>query len=190
MDDPSITRWIHELKDGDDVAAEKLWGEYFHRIVALGKRRVQRNYARARDEEDVALSAINAVFAGAKEGRYPDLADREGLWRLFAAIATNKAKNLVRDEGRRAADRMDARPVEEHTAQTAEGEDGSLFESLSLTSAELIDLLEPKLQNVAVFKLEGHQNEEIARRIERSVSTVERYLQMIRHRWQKFAESD
>ena len=66
--------------------------------------------------------------------------------------------------------------------------DAEFVDALSITSAEMLGRLEPKLRRVALLKLEGFTNEEIGERIERSVATVERYLKMIRHRWEPLRE--
>ena len=50
------------------------------------------------DEEDVALSAMNRFFQTAEEGRYPDVADRDGLWRLLWQITTHRVIDLRRRE--------------------------------------------------------------------------------------------
>jgi hypothetical protein len=52
------------------------------------------------DEEDVALSALDSFFRGARRGRFSDLADREGLWRLLYQITVHKAVDLTRHEKR------------------------------------------------------------------------------------------
>ena len=56
--DDSITRWIHELRDGDDDAAERLWSRYFQKMVRHAQRSLGPGPPRAGDAEDVALSAF------------------------------------------------------------------------------------------------------------------------------------
>ena len=34
-DDGSISLWLNQLKDGDEAAVQRLWQDYFHRLVAL-----------------------------------------------------------------------------------------------------------------------------------------------------------
>ena len=58
-------------------------------------------------------------------------------------------------------------------------------DKLSLVADEMLSVLDEKLQIVAVQKLEGFTNAEIADREGKSVATIERYLKMIRTRWQK-----
>ena len=37
----SVTQWLGRLKDGDQIAAQKLWERYFHRLVGLARTRLQ-----------------------------------------------------------------------------------------------------------------------------------------------------
>jgi len=43
---------------------------------------------------------------------------------------------------------------------------------------------DPKLREMAVAKMEGYSNEEVARRLHCSVRTVERRLRLIRKEWE------
>src|SRR5271165_6376539 len=53
---------------------------------------------RAGDLEDVALSAFASFCRGVEGGRFPQLADRDDLWRLLVTITARKALHLARDE--------------------------------------------------------------------------------------------
>ena len=69
----SVTRWIAQLKDGDRAAAQPLWEAYFHRLVALARKRLRGTPRRAADEEDVALCAFDNGFynAAPEHGQFP-----------------------------------------------------------------------------------------------------------------------
>src|SRR5262245_52761589 len=84
--DGSITGWLGRVAAGDRPAAERLWQRYFHRLVGLARARLRDAPRRAADEEDVALSAFDSFCRGAERGRFPDLADRDGLWALLMTI--------------------------------------------------------------------------------------------------------
>ena len=100
MTEGSITAWLAQLADGDRQAAEQLWRRYFHRLVGLARNKLRGAPRRVADEEDVALSAFDSFLRGAEQGRFPDLADREGLWALLQTITARKAFHLVRDQQR------------------------------------------------------------------------------------------
>ncbi len=88
----SITRWIANLKDGDDSASERLWERYFARMVALARARLRAIGRRdaASDEEDAAISAFDSFCAGVARGQFPQLADRDDLWRILIVITARK----------------------------------------------------------------------------------------------------
>jgi DNA-directed RNA polymerase specialized sigma24 family protein len=49
----------------------------------------------------------------------------------------------------------------------------------------LLDQLDTELQQLALNKLEGYTNKEIAGKLGCSVATVERRLKLIRKKWQR-----
>src|SRR6187401_2419643 len=98
-DDP-VTVWLGQLQAGDPAAARPLWDRYFHRLVGLARRRLRDAPRRVADEEDVALSAFDSFCRHAEQGRFPQLADRDDLWRLLMVITARKAAHLKRDETR------------------------------------------------------------------------------------------
>src|SRR6516225_8646759 len=101
-DDGSVTRWIGDLKGGGESAAQHLWERYFHRLVHLARARLRsgRRTGAVEDEEDAALSAFDSFCRGAALGRFPQLADREDLWRLLVVITARKAADQKEREGR------------------------------------------------------------------------------------------
>ena len=94
----SVTQWIDGLKAGDEAAAARLWGRYYQRLKALAGKRLGDFPRRAADEEDVALSAFQSFCRGAKGNRFPDLRDRDDLWRLVVCITERKAYKQLRHE--------------------------------------------------------------------------------------------
>jgi DNA-directed RNA polymerase specialized sigma24 family protein len=194
----SVTQWIHQLKAGDQAAFQKLWESYFRRLVGLARKRLQGAPRAAADEEDVALSAFDSFFRRAQEGHFPRLLDRHDLWQLLVLIAGRKASDLVRHErrGKRGGGKV-------HHASALPGGEGSergaLFADLigrepepALAAqvveeyARLLDRLsDDMLRSVAVWKLEGYTNEEIAAKLGRVPATVERKLRVIRDAWEK-----
>src|SRR5262245_64764290 len=81
--DGSVTRWLDLLQAGKSEAVQALWERYFHRLVGLARKKLQDAPRRAADEEDVALSAFDSFCRHAEEGRFPQLADRDSLWRIL-----------------------------------------------------------------------------------------------------------
>ena len=96
----TVTYWLNQLKVGDATAAQKLWESYFQRLLELARTKLRNVPRQMADEEDVALSAFHSFYRGATEGRFPQLDDREDLWRLLVTLIARKAANLIQHEHR------------------------------------------------------------------------------------------
>lgn len=196
-DEGSVTRWYRELKSGDRVAVGPIWDRYFGRMIRLARATLNaggRDLAAA-DEEDAALSAFDSFCAGAERGRFPDVADREDLWRLLAVITVRKARAQVRRNRR--LKRGGGQVVREtDLAAGGCGDDGVLDgllapdpepEFVALAEEELrrlLDLLgDATLRRVAIWRMEGYTCEEVAGRLGCARRTVARQLDLIRKLW-------
>jgi RNA polymerase sigma factor (sigma-70 family) len=188
--DASVTHWIDEFRRGDRTAAQQLWERYFHRLVRLARQQLPNRLLRAADEEDVALSAFHSFCRGVEAGRYPQLADRDDLWRLLVVITAHKAIHLARDAQRQkrggplasvAADDAE----EGHLSQVIGREPTPEFAAqIAEEFQQLLDQLgDPGLRQIAVWKMEGYTNVEIAAKLDCAPRTVERKLQLIRNCW-------
>ena len=184
MADESVTHWLGQLKAGDHAAAGPLWRRYFPRLVALARARLANFPRRAADEEDVALSAFDSFCRDAAAGRLPRLDDRDDLWRVLLLITGQKAVDLVRREtaDRRGGVGANAAP---DLASVAGTEPSPEFAALVADEfRRLLDKLpDADLKALAVWKLEGHSNEEVAARWGCVPRTVERRLKVIRSLW-------
>ena len=78
-DDQFTTQWLNLLKLGDKDAATPLWNSYFHRLLALARKKLSANPVRAADEEDVVLSAFQSFCVGAAKGNFERLENRVAL---------------------------------------------------------------------------------------------------------------
>src|SRR4051794_5357944 len=98
----SVTRWVTALKGGDAAAAQPLWERYHRQLVTLARQKLLSARRRAADEEDVVQSAFHSFFRGVAAGRFPQLEDRDNLWRLLVVITARKALDqLPRDHRKR-----------------------------------------------------------------------------------------
>lgn len=180
----SITGWLQHLKRGDAEAAERLWQHFFGRACALARGRIPASIQRECDAEDVALSAMRALCIGIQEGRFPDLANRTELWRLLATITFRKASNAMRRTLARPEVGESAVPCASDAPQPLqELSDERVLESWSAICDEMLERLDPKLRDVALLRLQGYTNGEIASLRGCSIKTIERYLSMIRLEW-------
>src|SRR5262249_22000905 len=89
------TRWVTALKGGDVAAAQPLWERYYRQLVALARQKLQTARRREADEEDVVQNAFHSFFQGVAHGRFPELDDRDNLWRLLVTITARKALDQI-----------------------------------------------------------------------------------------------
>jgi DNA-directed RNA polymerase specialized sigma24 family protein len=186
----SVTVWITRLKAGDAIAAEQLWKSYYQRLVGLARERLRGQPRAAADEEDVALSAFHSFFQGVERNQFPQLDDRYDLWQLLVVLTARKASRMLRHEN--ALKRGGGRPGQQALASDDEDDLCELIgreptpdfaAQVADETRHLLDSLDANLRAVALAKMEGHTNAEIAARIEVSERTVERSLAVIRKLW-------
>lgn len=190
----SVSRWLTQLQQGRrGDAAERIWSRYHGRLLEFAARLLPAAARRTEDEEDVVIQAFHSFFRRMGEGRLSELGDREDLCRVLLTITRCKAVNQLRRHRRqkRGGDAplasepqlpleqlLDATPSPELLTITREWAD------------QLLGKLDPTLQRIALLKLEGFTNLEIAARIGRSLPTVERRLRLIRRTWTEELSAD
>src|SRR5690349_13879654 len=87
----SVSHWIAALKDGDSAAAQPLWERYYRQLVGLARKKLRSANRRDADEEDVVQNAFHSFFRAMGQGRFPQVEDRDSLWRLLVIITANKS---------------------------------------------------------------------------------------------------
>jgi RNA polymerase sigma factor (sigma-70 family) len=191
----SVTAWIGDLKDGQNLASQKIWERYFDRLVRVASRQLGSSPRRIADEEDVAVSVFDSLCKGAAAGRFDRLKDRDDLWKLLTAIAGMKAVDQIRRQTakKRGGENvrgesivagfdtdqlggfdqfMHSEPTPEFLAVMDEQQQ-AMFQALP----------DPSQQEVARLRFEGYANDEIASKIGISLRSVERKLSVIRQVW-------
>lgn len=191
----SVSRWIAALKEGDPAAAQPLWKRYYRRLVVLARKRLRSAPRRAADEEDIVQNAFQSFFRAVAQGRFPQLEDRDGLWRLLVVFTSNKAlKQLTHEHRRKRGGGTMTVPMGINLlGANDEASQGTLIGAeptpeLAAQAADeyrrLLDLLgDESLRQVAIRKMEGYGNHEIAEMLECSRRTVARKLEAIRILW-------
>lgn len=188
MDHDDVTQWLHKLGEGDEEAAQAIWERYFKKLVRLARKRLEGLPRRTADEEDVALSAMNSFYRGMAAGRFPQLKDRQDLWKLLVTITAHKAvaqsrrhRARKRGEGKirgESAGRIDQVMGKEPTPGFA----CMVAENCRVLLEQLDD---ETLKAIALFKMEGYTNQEIAKKLGYTARTVGRKLMRIRKRWER-----
>lgn len=196
-EDASVSGWLDGIRAGDEADIQRLWDRYFQQLVRLAGKKLPGHARREFDEEDVALSAFHSFCERVGRGQFPQLADRDDLWRLLVTITARKAVSSVRHQNRkkRGGGKVQGESVFLETGGDEAANDGLAgflsrepTPELAAQFAEDYDRLIGKLQNpilktIALRTLEGHDAEEVAEELGTSPRTVHRKLQLIRALW-------
>ena len=190
--EPSATALISKLRNGDEEAARLIWDRFFAQLITLTRSRLQTSSRAMSDEEDIVLSAMKSFCIGMRNGRFPELSNRESLWRLLLTITLRKIAD------KQNYDRRGKRDVEKQQLNSSPDADQNaevnLFVSrepnpeIAAECAEQISRLLESLENedlkkVAIMKMEGYTNIEVANDIQCSLTSIERKLRTIRSIW-------
>ncbi len=196
-EDASVSHWLDGLRAGDDADIGRLWDRYFLRLVGLARTKLPSRTRREFDEEDVALSAFHSFCERAGRGEFPQMIDRNDLWRLLSTITARKVTSSIRhrtrlkrgggkvlgesaliegdDPGEPGVSQFLSREPNPEDAAAFTEDYERLFQRLS----------NPVLKEVALRRLEGSSSEEIAAAMGVSARTVDRKLQLIRALWEE-----
>ena len=191
MSKNNVSHWIDLVKDGDSIAANRIWQHYFDRLVRAVRAKLYGQNRAVSDEEDIVLSVFDSFYDAAENGRFPDLSDRDDLWRLLLRMSARK----IVDKRRRDQRQRRGGDVQVHSFNEADEEKG-VFEAIGdepspemvLMMRESVALFfshlgDGQLRDLAGAKLEGDSNAEIAERFGCSERTIERRLHLIREKY-------
>jgi RNA polymerase sigma factor (sigma-70 family) len=202
-----VTQMIHRLRSDDprerDEAARLVWEYYFRDLLALAHRHLGLRIRHRLDAEDVLQSVYASVCRRQQRGDF-ELYDRDDFWRLLVTVTLNKVRNAAKWHqcAKRDVNREVALPAAEGRAGEGEGltlavtgptadEAVALAEELEQRLRSLEDPRDPLLKPIALKKLEGLTNKEIAEELDYTERTIERKLDIIRQKWSTPAsESD
>jgi ECF sigma factor len=189
-DADSVMRDLQDLRAGSQSATGRIVLRYWERLQGLVRPRVRwfGRPAISVDEEDVANAALNSVVKRLGQGKYPDIVDHDGLWRMLATFAIRKAGRLVK--------KWQGHPSVESLSATNGFLDPSRSPSSRVATAEASDRLisaitgyqpsksgrpsSEQLIRLAQLLSDGHDIPEIARRLEVARCTVYRWIELVR----------
>ena len=192
------TYWLPALQRGDEQAAERLWQDYFVKIVRLAKHRLEGLRLRAADEEDVALSAMNS-FCRMAQNREEPIADSTELWKLLATIVRRKVNKERQRQfaGKRQEYRLlgesgispnpdDGEKNDQAGLAQFSGRDPSpeLALELAETWERILNL--PVAEEIVLLKNDGYSISEIAKKVGCSTRTVQRAIEKIKNEWESW----
>jgi len=192
-DDSDVTVWLAQIKEEPEQALEKIWKKYYKHLITYARKKLDKVPKRRFDEDDIVSSVLESFFAGVQRDRFPRLNDRNDLWKILVVMTSRKTAQNIRSEMAEKRGGGDVRG--ESVFLTADSIDGGLdmfsspterfAEILTLEMQErLVNLGDESLRRIAVMKLKGYTNAEIADELDVVERTVERKLERIRTIWQ------
>lgn len=190
MPDHEISHWIEQAKEGDSVATHQIWQHYYERLVRSVRGHLRGQNRGMSDEEDVVVSVFESFYRAAENGRFPELSGRDDLWRLLLRMSARKVVDKGRhDRRQRRGDGLNVQSLH------ADGDDNAVIQVIGdeptpemvLIMTEsfeelLLHLGDGQLRDLALGKMEGYSNAELAERFECSERTIERRLHLIREK--------
>ena len=139
----------------------------------------------------MALSAFDSLCRAIAGGRFPRLEGRDDLWQVLYVITARKACDLAEHEGRVRRGGGHVKTLgdlqEEGPVQVVSREpDPALAAQVAENCRRLLARLNNEtLRAVALWKMEGYSNEEIAAKLGCVRYTVDRKLRAIRDIWSR-----
>lgn len=190
-DSGSITNFLGNLRAGNRDAAHELWNRFCPRLLALARQTLSGRLPRGADPEDAVQSAFISFWQQAERGDIAGEMDRVQLWNLLGLITVRKALKQLQRE--RAQKRGGGRIVSE---QALAGNDGRPMSLENLAAAipapdfdlvcdDLLRMLDEDQRTIALYRLLGYKNREIAEFLNVAERTVERKLLLIRAIWEQ-----
>src|SRR3954468_1763260 len=89
--DGSVSSWIAQLRDGEQLAVERLWDRYFPQLIQLARIKMRAMPRGTRDAEDVALSAFHTCYQALVTDRLRGVHTRDEFWRTLVLFVSGKA---------------------------------------------------------------------------------------------------
>ena len=199
----SVSKYIDGLKHGDELAAQKIWERFYKRLLIQADRKLKSSPRKAMDEEDVVQRAFADFFAQVKQGRFPKLDDRNDLWQILAMLVDRRAKDQIKLQKSQKAGGGRVRTESVFLVNDTSSNVNGLAQIQDVLptpelAQELIELMDERLatlrtadqRQIALHKMQGYSNREIADMLRSSERTVERCLQSIRRQWKRMGTND
>ena len=199
MNQQPDTKLIQLFKHGDRSAADELIRRYFDRVYRAAERKLNGRRVKISDADDIAISVFKSIWKRADENKFSDsdLSDSKALWRLLTVMVSNKVISHFRYESakKRGGDCQGGTGESQSSIATAleQCPDGEFTaDKLAIVREEhsrLLELLDDEiLSKIAIMKMEGYLQLEIAESFGRSTKWVGRKVNIIKGIWERECE--
>ena len=179
----SVSQEILGLKQNDPESIKRLWDFYAQQLRRLARRKIGDRPRGAADSEDIASTVFTSLCQAVKAGRFPDLHNREELWRILITLTRHASVDLIRAET--SEKRGGGQSPQSYPSQFA-GRDLSPEDMVQLNDQFqhlLARLPDDTFRQIAKLKIELRTVPDIAESLGVALRTVERKLRLIRQLW-------
>ncbi len=187
----SVTECIYRAQQGESLAQHQLWERYLQRLLGIARNRLRGVADAVIDADDVVIKAFHEFLAGVERGQFSKLENRQDLWQILIMLIGRKTIDEKRraNTSKRGAHLRAMEVVEfghESLIQEFASSDPSPAQAVELSEQfelRLTQLGDEKLRRIALCKMSGFGNQEIARQLGCSLRSIERKLALIRGKW-------
>jgi RNA polymerase sigma factor (sigma-70 family) len=194
LNNESFEKLLDAMQTGEEWAFDTFFKKYYDQLVRLAKKKIGSFPLRTRDEEDLALSAMNSLFNCLRENRLEAQNSIE-LWKILVTITNRK---LINYRERQHAQKRGSGKVRGDSIWAQTGENNIFLEQpdtkQTMTPDAQVELLETmdrlfqrldddKTRKIARLMLEGYKINDIADTLNCVRRTIERKIVRIRELW-------
>lgn len=189
----SVSLLLSDLRQGDAQAALLLWSRYLPRLTGLAEQTLAGRRIGMVDAGDAVQSAWISFWKKLDGDQLSSQLTREDFWNVLGLMVVRKVRRQIRRDS--AAKRGGGQVLRESELQV-DGDSGGLNDwaaglsaaDFDLHSEELLGLLDEECRRIAVLRLLGHLNREIAEELKCTERKVQRKLELIRMKWSCWLE--
>jgi DNA-directed RNA polymerase specialized sigma24 family protein len=195
----SVTNALHELHSPsqNEEAVRFLWERYFNRLCGFIEGQLYSRHKRINSADEVASDAFLALLDGVKQSRFHSVRNRDELWQMLTLIGARRSTNIRIKHNRQ---KVGGGKVQGESAFGSRGiGDLADFIQRDLSPDDYVELQEmiedllsqlpdSQVREVALLRMSGYSNSEIAEKIGRVERTVELKLKLIRTIWSQSLE--
>ncbi len=186
----SISKELQGLKENDPDAIHQLWERCFQQLVRAARRKLGDFPRGLQDSEDIALGVFASLCRGVALGRYPQLENRQDLWRILLKLTRDKAVDHIRRElaEKHGGGRVQSMQRDYAGDELSPGDLVLLDDQFQHLLSRLPD---ETCRKVARLKIELRNTEEIAELLDVAPRTIDRKLKLIQQIWtNEFKETE
>jgi RNA polymerase sigma factor (sigma-70 family) len=179
----TVTAILIAIRSGDRHAQSSMWRICHPQLRQVARQMLRPKTRAVADEDDVLVEVMCSVLQRLELGRYPEVQNRQDLFRLLHAVTVRRAINLNRHAARekRGSTR---RALNQDQLLSNVQDPRAQFLGRQEELAHLLSLLpEDLMRTVALMRLDGYCVTEIATMTNMSLPTIERRLRSIREIW-------